>query len=475
MTAALDASSDVRAMLDEVERLFRGRRGADQDLDELLPAARERSLGLAHAGGGTQQAAATAILTFCAEVMSGVWVDHAWTREEVRELVERIARVIGVAPPLVGTNLYLRAAREQRVLELPPHLAVEAQLRMLQAFAPVDEAAVWVRSVDGELGCIVGVGGSRESRRAREIARTILAGDRGSERERARLHGVPVLRWQQPVGALVIRAPAESRDEAMALASEAAATLSPLLHLDLLLDRSASRERALVETTERHLVRLGFDIHDGALQDLAALAGDIRLFGEQLAEVLPASDRKELVLGRVADLEGRVVGIDAELRELTQSLESPAAVTGSLAEAVGREVGRIREGTGITAELQVRGDLDDLTASQTIALTRIVQEALSNAGDHSGASAVEVTLRGGKALLEVEISDDGRGFDVEERLVEAARGGRLGLIGMAERVRLLGGRLDVDSSPGGPTRVTARIPRWRPTAQGSERTGAARS
>lgn len=474
MSAAVDARGAVAAMLDEVEPLFQGRSGAERDLDELLPAARERCLGLANAAGGTEHAAATAVLTFCAEAMSGVWVDHGWTREEVRELVERIAAVIGVAPPLVGTTLYLRAAREQRALELPPHLAVETQLRMLQAFAPVEEASVWARNADGELACIVGIGGSRESRRAREIARAILAGGSGSESERARLHGVPVLRWQQPVGALVIRAPAEGRDEALALANEAAATLSPLLHLDLLLDRSASRERALVETTERHLVRLGFDIHDGALQDLAALAGDIRLFGEQLAEVLPSSDRKELVLGRVADIEGRVVGIDAELRELTQSLETPAAVTGSLADAVGREVGRLGDEAGIAAQLQVRGDLDDLTASQTIALTRIVQEALSNVGDHSGASAVEVTLRGSKALLEVEIVDDGRGFDVEERLVEAARGGRLGLIGMAERVRLLGGRLDVDSRPGGPTRVTARIPRWRPTAEGSERAGTAR-
>ena len=58
------------------------------------------------------------------------------------------------------------------------------------------------------------------------------------------------------------------------------------------------------------------------------------------------------------------------------------------------------------------------------------------------------------------------GFDVERTLVRAAHRGRLGLVGMAERVRLLGGRLAVDSRPGGPTTVSATIPRWEPIAAG---------
>jgi len=61
--------------------------------------------------------------------------------------------------------------------------------------------------------------------------------------------------------------------------------------------------------------------------------------------------------------------------------------------------------------------------------------------------------------------DDGRGFEVERTLVDAARTGHLGLVGMSERVRLLGGRLDVESRPGGPTRIAAVIPRWRPPEQ----------
>jgi signal transduction histidine kinase len=464
MSAGPDAPAALDLLLDEVEALFRTGPGPAGELEGLLAAARERTQGLAEAAGGTPEGAVTAVLTFCGEVLGGLWAERAWTRAQAEKLIRRVAGLLGLSPALVGTALYLRAAREQRALELPPRLAVETQLRLLLAFAPVEEASVWTRTPEGQLACVVGLGTSGESRRSREIARRLLAGEPPEESERARLHGLPVLRWQQPVGALVVRAPAEGRSQALALAHEAAAALSPLLQLDLLLDRSSARERALVETTERLLVRLGFDVHDGALQELAALASDIRLFGTQLGEVLADSERREVVLGRVADLEARIVAIDAELRELTQSLEAPAAVRGTLAESVEGAVRRLRD-SGVAAELEARGDLEDLTSSQTIALTRIAQEALANAVDHGGPSRVDVRLRGANAFLEIEVRDDGRGFDVETRLVEAAREGRLGLLGMAERVRLLGGRLDVDSRPGGPTRVTARIPRWQPEAQ----------
>jgi signal transduction histidine kinase len=64
--------------------------------------------------------------------------------------------------------------------------------------------------------------------------------------------------------------------------------------------------------------------------------------------------------------------------------------------------------------------------------------------------------------IHAEITDNGRGFDVERTLVKAARNGRLGLVGMSERVRLLGGRFDVQSRPGGPTTVSVVLPAWRP-------------
>jgi len=465
---AVSAAKGTARLLDRLEELFRTRRAPGGELDQLLPSARERAIGIAESAGDTREAELIAATSFAAEIVSGLWVERAWKREQVTALVERAAAILELPRDTIRIALYLRAAREQQLLELPPRLAIETQVRMLLAFAPIEQASVWTPAPDRPLSCIVHVGGAATSRRAREIARALVAGEEPDHGERTRLRGIPITRWRRTVAALVVHSAAEHRAEAVALAYEAAAAISPLLELDLLLDRNAARERALVESTERQLVRLGFDIHDGALQDLAALASDVRLFRKQLEEVLGGSERRDVILGRIDDLEGRVVSVDSELRELSQSLESPAAVVRPLVESIEAEVAKFGRDSGIPVHLEVNGTFEELTASQTIALARIVEEALQNVREHSGATEVGVTLTATQAMLEARVVDDGRGFDVEPRLVEAARAGHLGLIGMAERVRLLGGRLDVDSRPGGPTRITARIARWRPTTPGAE-------
>jgi signal transduction histidine kinase len=93
---------------------------------------------------------------------------------------------------------------------------------------------------------------------------------------------------------------------------------------------------------------------------------------------------------------------------------------------------------------------------------RVIQESLSNVRTHSGAQSVRVTVATTVGGIRVEIADDGHGFDVERTLVRAARRGRLGLLGMAERIRILGGTFDVRSKPGGPTSISAYLPEWLP-------------
>ena len=106
--------------------------------------------------------------------------------------------------------------------------------------------------------------------------------------------------------------------------------------------------------------------------------------------------------------------------------------------------------------------VDDLTMSQRIAVVRIVQEALSNIREHSGATKVTVSVRVSEHRLELVIVDNGSGFDVREAATAAARRGRLGIVGMNERVRLLGGVFALESEPGVGTTLTASIPAWRP-------------
>jgi len=156
------------------------------------------------------------------------------------------------------------------------------------------------------------------------------------------------------------------------------------------------------------------------------------------------------------------VAVDHDLRELARSLESPAVLKAPLPDLVRHEIEVFGKRTGIEVDLTLDGSFEPLTPSQGIALLRIVQEALQNIESHSRARYVRVVLRGGRRELQVSVTDDGRGFDVEPTLVQAARGGHLGLVGMNERVRLLGGRFDVQSAVGGPTTVAAEIPRWVP-------------
>jgi two-component system sensor histidine kinase UhpB len=89
---------------------------------------------------------------------------------------------------------------------------------------------------------------------------------------------------------------------------------------------------------------------------------------------------------------------------------------------------------------------------------RIVQEALTNVVRHAGAHRVDITLSGSGTQLELVVCDDGRGFDVAAERQSALRGGSLGLLGMQERVALLGGRIAMKSAPGTGTTVVVRLP-----------------
>ena len=159
--------------------------------------------------------------------------------------------------------------------------------------------------------------------------------------------------------------------------------------------------------------------------------------------------------------------LNGGLRTMARWLEGASAVRRPLAEVIQREIDLLEARTGIAAELVTSGDLDRLTDSQKITLFRVVQEALTNVREHSGAASVRVALSAAGAWTTLEIVDDGQGFEPDTTLPEAADRGRLGLLGAAERVRLLGGALSVSSRPGQGTRLAASLPKWeaRPDAE----------
>ena len=225
------------------------------------------------------------------------------------------------------------------------------------------------------------------------------------------------------------------------------------------------REPGLAAANERLLVRLGLDLHDGPLQQVYVLAQDVRLLREQCL-VLVGSEHREPVVGRFADLEAQLAELHHDLRDLAYSLEPRSLLQLPLPEAVGRELATLNRRTSITTSIVLEGLFDALSASQRITLLRVLQEALSNIRQHSGSLEVAVTLRD-EAVQGVcmEIRDDGHGFDPAS--VAPAKDGQsgIGIAGMRERLRLLGGSLEIESAPGGPTILRARLPRWIPPAE----------
>ena len=457
-----DQSQLVASLFEAVGPLLAASFGTDARTRAVLNAELKRASALAQAGGTGLEHARLVALTFVADSLAGLAVERGLARDEADALLGGLAGLLELPPDFVENAVFLQAVRDPRFLALPTRLAVELELSLLVALTPVVEASLWAADPGDGVRCFVHVGGGSPTRRMRAVATHVLrCGRPRAGAPRGLIHAVSVARWEQTVAALAIRTASAGRSRAIALACEAAPVLSVVLERETLLERSVAKERSLVEAGERRLVRLGFDIHDGPIQAIAALAGDVRLFKKQLERVLP-QDEPQPLLGRVDDLLARLVEVDRELRELAQSLESPSILRRSLEDVLRREVDSFASSNEIGAKLELSGSFGELSASQRIALVRVVQEALTNVREHSGASEVDVAVSVRLGFVQATIVDNGRGFDVEKALLRAAKGGRLGLVGMSERVRLLGGTFDIASRVGGPTKVSLALPEWRP-------------
>ena len=214
-----------------------------------------------------------------------------------------------------------------------------------------------------------------------------------------------------------------------------------------LLDRiDAERRRGgrlVLRAQEEERRRVARELHDEVNQALTAIL--LRL--EAVSQSAPPGLAGEL--GEVKALAARAM---EELLGLARQLRPAALDDHGLVAAIQGQVRRFAEQTGMAATLATSGDPDGLSGDGELVVYRVVQEALANAARHSRASRVDVELRREAGGVEVRVRDDGRGFD------PAAASGGLGLDGMAERARLVGGRLAVDSTAGAGTQVTLRVP-----------------
>jgi signal transduction histidine kinase len=242
--------------------------------------------------------------------------------------------------------------------------------------------------------------------------------------------------------------------------------LGAILERDALLAGNAASERTLVQSSERKLTRLGFDLHDGPIQDVTVLAEDLRLFRHQLEMVVRHPRHRTLMRGRLDDLDAQLEALDNELRRISNEVHAASVLLNRPFTRALRDVAQaFAARTNIEPRLSLDGDMTLLSASQQIALLNIVHEALTNVREHSNATEVEIAVSVNAEGVEAQIVDNGRGFELEATLIRSARKGRLGLIAMHERVRLLGGQCRIDSRRGGPTVVSVALERWEPLVQ----------
>ena len=448
--------------VDQLARLHEGlAAGLPAVARPLLDSALSRAERLNAAAGYGEDGLRIAASSFAAEAVVVLAVEGVLEASDAQAAVDGLAATCGIRTEAARLELYRRAITAPQLIDLPPLLGAGIHLRLILDLRLAEEVSLWRRSPAGSVDCLIHFGSEAPSRRMRAEAKAALRPRAVRLVSRSTLRAVRIRRLGRPYAVIVARLAGQRQRNADVYLEAAAASLAGVLEREHLLERSAIREQALVAASERRLMRLGFDLHDGPVQDILALASEVTQLRDQAYPFVLDSHR-ELVAGRFDDALLRLVDIDRQLREIAHSLESRSVVSRPLGEILHRETEAFQERTGIEVHLELRGDAEDLSSGQRVAVFRAIQEALANVREHSGASRVDLTVRARRNSIEVRIVDDGTGFEVERALARAAQRGRLGLVGIGERVRMLGGTFDVDSAPGGPTALTFSLPRWEP-------------
>ena len=417
----------------------------------------EAILAAAGEGGAAVQAAA---LSYAGDAIVALAAEGALTPEDVQAAAEMLARTLGIELPAMRFMLFSRTVTSSRLLELPPMVAAGIQLRLLTDLGLFGGVSLWRGAIAGDPECVLTIGRIDTGRRTRSEAKGALRGSSGLRLlglNRAR--SAPIVRFDQIVGAVVATDCAGEPSQTKAFLIGATRALGGILERELLLDRSRQRERSLVYSAERRLMRLAFDLHDGPMQDVLALGAEVTYLEQQLRPYI-AEEQREIARGRFDDVTARLAELDRALRDIAHSLETKSIVSRPLAEILHRELETFGQRTGIVTHLDLRGDPESTSASQRITIFRAIQEALANVREHSGATEVDIRLRARRNSIDVRVADNGTGFEVGHALARAAKRGRLGIVGLSERVRMLGGTFEVDSQPGGPTRLSFTLPRW---------------
>jgi signal transduction histidine kinase len=224
------------------------------------------------------------------------------------------------------------------------------------------------------------------------------------------------------------------------------------------LERTEAQRKQLLDRTvqgaEEERTRLAAELHDGPIQRLTAVGYQL----EEAQLLLEADDGRqatELVAGVRKELYGEITG----LRRIMAALRPPVLDERGLTLALRDLLEAFERRTGIDCVLQGESRIRVEPEIETV-LYRVVQEALTNVAKHAHAGHVWVYLRVDDERVDMQVHDDGIGFDAS-RVNGLVSDGHFGLAGMRERVEIAGGTHRLLSAPGDGTTIRVRLPRRR--------------
>jgi signal transduction histidine kinase len=197
--------------------------------------------------------------------------------------------------------------------------------------------------------------------------------------------------------------------------------------------------------------RIARELHDSVGQTLAALSMNLTLVRADI-------ERLTKTAGALVDSEALVEDMTKEVRTISHLLHPPLLDEAGLASALRWYIEGFAQRSKIEVELELPADFDRLSQETETAIFRMVQEALTNIHRHSGSPQAKVRVSRSDGGVRVEVADRGKGI-APEKQIELASVGQpgVGIRGMRERLRQLGGTLEIRSDAKG-TAVTAHLP-----------------
>ena len=220
---------------------------------------------------------------------------------------------------------------------------------------------------------------------------------------------------------------------------------------DLKLARLAlsSLSQRLMQAHEHERAWVARELQDDLCQRMIVLTTQLHCLTE-----VAVGAREEEMRGRVEELSGQFTAIASEIFALSDQLHSSSLERFGLAAATRIFCKELTPEHQVTIAVDDTGIPIDVPNDIALTLFRVMQEAVRNAVKHAAVRDVTVSLRGGNSEIQLDVADQGVGFDSEAVM----RRHGLGLIGMRERLSIVDGECMIDSRPGAGTRIIARVP-----------------